>query len=125
MLHHVSFAVTNLQASGAFYDAALGALGYRRVFEDNTAIGYGLENGKDKFCLKLRSPVEAPGPGFHLAFAATSRAAVDACHAAALAVGGQDNGPPGPRPHYGPHYYAAFLVDPDGYHLEVVMNEPG
>ena len=117
MLHHVSFAVANLEASGAFYDAALGALGYRRVFEDDTAIGYGVEDGKDKFCIKLRSPVVAPGPGFHLAFSAPSRAAVDRFHSSALAAGGRDNGAPGLRPHYGPGYYAAFLVDPDGHHV--------
>lgn len=124
MLHHVSFPVADLAASGAFYDAALGALGFRRVFEDDTAIGYGLETGKDKFCLKLRAPAVPAGPGFHLAFAAPNRRAVDRFHADALAVGGQDNGPPGPRPHYGPHYYAAFLVDPDGHRIEGVINQP-
>jgi catechol 2,3-dioxygenase-like lactoylglutathione lyase family enzyme len=122
MLHHVSFAVANLEASGAFYDAALGALGYRRVFEDDTAIGYGVEDGKDKFCLKLRSPAIAPGSGFHLAFSAPSRPAVDLFHSSALASGGRDNGQPGLRPHYGPNYYAAFLVDPDGHHIEAVIN---
>ena len=122
MLHHVSLAVSNLAHSAAFYDAALGALGYRRVFEDSTAIGYGIEDGNDKLCLKLRSPVVPPGPGFHLAFAAPSREAVDRFHSAALAVGGQDNGAPGLRPHYGAGYYAAFLVDPDGHHIEAVIN---
>lgn len=124
MLHHISFPTANLAASGAFYDAALGALGYRRVFEDDTAIGYGVDDGEDKFCLKLRAPVVAPGPGFHLAFAAPSRAAVDRFHAAALAVGGRDNGAPGLRPHYGPHYYAAFLIDLDGHAIEAVINAP-
>lgn len=124
MLHHLSIAVSNLQLSGAFYDAALGALGYRRVFEDDTAIGYGVEDGKDKLCLKLRTPVVAPGPGFHVAFAAPSRAAVDRFHAAALAVAGQCNGVPGLRPHYGPNYYAAFLIDPDGHAIEAVINGP-
>lgn len=125
MLHHVSFGVADLAISGAFYDAALDALGYRRVFEDGTAIGYGLEDGKDKLCLKLRSPAVAPGPGFHLAFSAPSRSAVDRFHASALAVGGRDNGKPGLRPHYGPHYYAAFVIDPDGYHVEAVINGEG
>jgi catechol 2,3-dioxygenase-like lactoylglutathione lyase family enzyme len=124
MLHHVSFAVVDLKASGTFYDAALGALGYRRVFEDDTAIGYGIEDGKDKFCLKLRTPAVAPGPGFHLAFSAPSRTAVDHFHAAALRTGGQSNGQPGLRPHYGPNYYAAFLIDPDGHHVEAVINVP-
>jgi catechol 2,3-dioxygenase-like lactoylglutathione lyase family enzyme len=99
-------------------------MGYRRVFEDDTAIGYGIEDGKDKFCLKLRSPTVPPGPGFHFAFAAPTRAAVDRFHSAALSLGGLDDGPPGLRAHYGAHYYAAFLVDPDGHRIEAVINEP-
>jgi catechol 2,3-dioxygenase-like lactoylglutathione lyase family enzyme len=122
MLHHVSLAVTDLPRAGSFYDAALAALGYRRVFADATAVGYGIEDGKDKLCLKLRPGSQAPGPGFHLAFAAPTRAAVDAFHASALASGGTCNGPPGSRPHYGPNYYAAFVIDPDGHHIEAVVN---
>nr|WP_315221896.1 VOC family protein [uncultured Duganella sp.] len=124
MLHHISFGVRDLRLAGLFYDAALGALGYRRVFEDDTAIGYGVEDDKDLLCLKLRPDAAAPGAGFHLAFAAPSRAAVDAFHAAALAVGGSDNGAPGLREDYGDHYYAAFLVDPDGHRIEAVINDP-
>jgi catechol 2,3-dioxygenase-like lactoylglutathione lyase family enzyme len=124
MLHHISLGVRDLNLSGAFYDAALGALGFRRVFEDETAVGYGLVDGQDKLCLKLCPDAAAPGPGFHLAFAASSRAAVDAFHQAALRVGGQDNGAPGLRPDYGPLYYAAFLIDPDGYRIEVVTKTP-
>lgn len=123
MLHHISFAVRNLHASGRFYDAVLGALGYRRVFEDATAIGYGVEDGKDKFCLKLRPDAVAPGAGFHLAFRARSQRDVDAFHRSGVAAGGTDNGAPGPRPHYGPHYYAGFLLDPDGHRIEAVINE--
>jgi catechol 2,3-dioxygenase-like lactoylglutathione lyase family enzyme len=124
MLHHISFGVRDLDLSAAFYDAALGALGYQRVFEDDDAIGYGLTEGKDLLCLKLRPDAQPAGEGFHLAFAASSRAAVDAFHAAALLVGGSDNGAPGLRPDYGADYYAAFLIDPDGYHVEAVINRP-
>ncbi len=125
MLHHLSFGVSNLALSGAFYDAALGALGFKRVFEDETAIGYGLIESEDKLCLKLqRNGVVAPGAGFHVAFAASSREAVDRFHSTALKVGGRDNGRPGLRPEYGPHYYAAFLVDPDGHRIEAVINAP-
>lgn len=122
MLHHISFAVSDLERAGAFYDATLAALGYRRVFEDTSAIGYGVEDGKDKFCIKLRETAKSPSPGFHLAFAAPSREAVHAFHSAALAAGGTSNGPPGPRPNYGPSYYAAFVIDPDGYRVEAVIN---
>lgn len=124
MLHHISIGVRDLEVAGAFYDAALGALGYRRVFADRTAIGYGVEEGKDKFCLKLRSGAVATAAGFHLAFAAPSRESIHTFHARALAAGGTDNGAPGPRPGYGKHYYAAFVVDPDGHHLEAVNNDP-
>lgn len=54
----------------------------------------------------------------HFCFTAPTRASVDAFHAAALAAGGSDNGAPGLREAYGPGYYAAFVVDPDGYRLE-------
>ena len=56
----------------------------------------------------------------HVSFASRDRAAVDAFHKAGLAAGGSDNGPPGPRPDYGAHYYAAFLIDPDGNNVEAV-----
>lgn len=122
MLHHVSFGVRDLKLSSAFYDAVLGALGFRRVFENETAVGYGLVDGEDLFSLKLRPGAAAPGSGFHLAFSAPSRSAVDAFHRAALRAGGQDAGSPGLRPNYGPQYYAAFLVDPDGHRVEAVLN---
>lgn len=122
MLHHVSFPVRDLALSGAFYDAALGALGFRRVFEDDTAIGYGLVDDEDLFCLKLRDDASAASAGFHLAFAAPDRSAVDRFHASTLAIGGSDNGAPGLRPDYGPLYYAAFLIDPDGHRIEAVIN---
>lgn len=132
MLHHISFGVTDLQRAGAFYDAVLATLGYVRVWEDlgqhgrqhpHAAIGYGRPGGQDLLALKLRAGERvAPGPGFHLAFAAPDRRAVDAFHAAALRHGGIDNGMPGLRPDYGPHYYAAFVIDPDGYRIEAVID---
>jgi catechol 2,3-dioxygenase-like lactoylglutathione lyase family enzyme len=122
MLHHISFGVRDLELSGEFYDAALGALGFRRVFTGDRSIGYGLVDGDDLLLLNRNSDASVPGPGFHLAFAAPSRKAVDAFHAAALRVGGKDNGRPGLRPNYGPNYYAAFLVDPDGHRIEAVIN---
>jgi len=129
MIHHISFGVTEIRRSAAFYDAVLSALGYVRVWEDmedgdpDAAVGYGYAGGGDKFALKLRAGVPvAPGAGFHLAFSAPDTAAVHAFHAAALSHGGKDNGQPGPRPDYGPEYYAAFVVDPDGYRIEAVLN---
>ncbi|WP_397381174.1 VOC family protein [Prosthecobacter sp.] len=124
MLHHLSFAVTDIARSGAFYDAVLAPLGYGRVWEDETFVGYGSEAGKDVFALKLR-PENAgvPGDGFHVAFAAPTREAVSAFYEAALAHGGRDNGGAGLHPEYGPDYFAAFVMDPDGYRIEAVITE--
>ena len=125
MLHHLSFAVMDLARSAAFYDAALSALGYVRVWADSTAVGYGFSGGDDKFAIKLRPRNETvPGEGFHVAFAAPSRESVARFHAAALRHGGQDNGVPELCPEYGEHYYAAFVIDPDGYRIEAVINKP-
>jgi catechol 2,3-dioxygenase-like lactoylglutathione lyase family enzyme len=131
MLHHISFAVADLERSASFYDAALPALGYVRVWsdvrpgEENQAVGYGRRGCGDNFSIKLAPGTrQAPGPGFHLAFAAPSREAVDDFHRAALAAGGRDNGGPGLRLRYGPNYYAAFVLDPDGYRVEAVFDEP-
>lgn len=124
MLHHISLGVRDLKLSGAFYDAALGALGFRRVWDGDTSVGYGLVDGQDLLLLNQETNPSPPGPGFHLAFTAPSRAAVDTFHNAALQIGGQDNGEPGLRLDYGPNYYAAFLVDPDGHRIEAVINTP-
>jgi catechol 2,3-dioxygenase-like lactoylglutathione lyase family enzyme len=67
---------------------------------------------------------DRPGEANHIAFRAETRAQVDAFHQAALAAGGRDNGGPGPRERYGPHYYAAFVLDPDGFNVEAVCHAP-
>lgn len=121
MLGHLSFGVHDLAKAVAFYDAVLRPLGYVRVWTSAHAVGFGPPGGGDKFALFAKpGEVIAPGPGFHLAFDAPDRAAVEAFHAAALAAGGADLGAPGLRPRYGPTYYAAFVSDPDGYKLEAV-----
>lgn len=124
MLHHLSFAVTDLARAVAFYDATLASLGYVRVWADETALGYGLPGGDDQFAIKVRpSGVVLPGEGFHVAFVAPSRNAVESFYRAALEHGGKDNGGAGLHPEYGSHYFAAFVFDPDGYRIEAVINE--
>jgi len=124
MLGHLSFGVEDLDRAAAFYDAILAPLGYVRVWTSPRGVGFGAPGGGDKLALFARpGQVVAPGAGFHLAFDAPSRAAVDGFHAAALAAGGADEGAPGPRPHYGPDYYAAFVRDIDGYKLEAVHQQ--
>jgi len=120
MLGHLSFGVTNVERSARFYDAALAPIGFVRVQTYPDAVGYGPEGQGDKLLIVELAGAAPPGKGFHLAFDAPDRAAVDAFFAGAMANGGIDNGPPGLRPQYSPTYYAAFVIDPDGWRLEAV-----
>ena len=127
MLHHISLGVTNIERAASFYDAALGALDYVRVWSDlrpgerDQAVGYGEAGGGDKLALKqISSAFAIAMPGFHIAFSAQSHHAVIGFHAAAVAAGATDNGKPGLREHYAPNYFAAFVIEPEGHHLEAV-----
>jgi catechol 2,3-dioxygenase-like lactoylglutathione lyase family enzyme len=118
MIAHISIGVRDIAASRAFYDAVLAALGYRCLYPADDSAGYG-DDDAAFWLLQTTQPVPAnPKSGLHICFDAPSRTAVDAFHAAALAQGGTDNGKPGLRPNYDADYYAAFVVDPDGYRLE-------
>jgi catechol 2,3-dioxygenase-like lactoylglutathione lyase family enzyme len=118
MLDHVSIGVRDLARAKRFYDAALKPLGFRCLSESDSALGYG-GDAIAFWVLAVVRPVAADdGSGLHFCLNAPTRAAVDAFHAAALGAGGQDNGEPGLRADYGPNYYAAFAVDPDGYRIE-------
>ena len=120
MIAHVSIGVSNIDRSKRFYDAALEPLGYKCLRAARSLVGYGF--GRDSIALWVvlaECPVPADeNSGLHFCFAAPDAAAVDAFHSAALRSGGQDNGAPGLRPVYGPDYYAAFIIDPDGYRIE-------
>ena len=119
-LDHIGVGVRDLRAARRFYTAALGAIGMKINMDVRSAFGMGSRT--EKIFWLGRDP-KASGGG-HYAFRVDHREEVDAFYAAALSAGGTDNGPPGPRPHYGPHYYAAFVIDPDGYHVEAVLNGP-
>ncbi|HEX8078502.1 MAG TPA: VOC family protein [Chthoniobacterales bacterium] len=131
MLHHLSIAVADLTRSATFYDAALAPLGYTRIWTQESGAGrkeaaavYGLPGADDGFAIRLRQQgVVAPSEGFHLAFSAPSQEAATAFYEAALAHGGQDNGGVGFHPEHGPNYFAAFVIDPDGYRIEAVVDE--
>lgn len=119
MISHVSIGVQDVAAAGKFYDAALQPLGYKRLYDSAEALGYGAAN-PELWVIKAAHPVpDDDGSGFHLCLDASSRAAVDGFHAAALKAGGRDNGKPGVRKDYGDNYYAAFVKDPSGYRIEV------
>ena len=118
-LDHIGFTVSDFPKSKAFYLAVLTPLGMSIVSEGEGWALFGTE-GRAEFWLGGGT---APGP-VHIAFAAPSREAVKAFHAAALAAGGRDNGGPGIRGHYHPNYYGAFVFDPDGHNIEAVSHQP-
>jgi catechol 2,3-dioxygenase-like lactoylglutathione lyase family enzyme len=131
VLDHISIGVADLDRAVGFYDRVLAPLGLARVslYDEPTgtrSAGYGRPGGRDAndgptFWLEeRRGAVITCPPGFHICFSAADRAAVHRFWEAGLAAGGADNGAPGLRTHYDPAYYAAFLVDPDGWRIEAV-----
>lgn len=120
MIDHLTWTVRDIGRSKSFYSAALAPLGYGVVMEFEGMLGLGRPE-KPFFWLKQG---QTPTTPMHLAFRADDRRSVDAFHAAALAAGAQDNGPPGLRPDYHPNYYGAFVFDPDGHPIEAVCHFP-
>ena len=119
MIDHVSIPVRDLAAAAAFYERVLSPLGYRRLVERSTTIGFG--KAYPELWLNLRSDATAPdNPGAHIALRARSEEAVRAFHAAALAHGGTSDGAPRPRQGAMTSYYGAFIRDLDGNKLEAV-----
>ena len=117
MYDHLGLRVADLDASVRFYTAALAPLGFELCSRDDSGAGFG-PKGAPALWLHLHKG--KAGTGAHVAFRAKDRAGVDRFHAAGLKAGGKDNGAPGLRPDYGPTYYAAFLIDPDGNNVEAV-----
>ena len=128
MIDHIGMPVGNIARATEFYLKALAPLGISIVMEvsaeesgHGAAVGFGA-NFKPLFWI---GEAEGLSRGHvHVAFAAPSRAAVDAFYRAAIAAGGKDNGPPGLRPHYHANYYGAFVLDPDGHNIEAVCHAP-
>jgi len=125
MIDHTGINVTDLDRSKRFYAAVLASLGYSVRLELPGAVGFGdgdpaqgADPGGD-FWIAAGAPFV---PRSHIAFRARDAAQVSAFYQAALAAGGRDNGAPGPRPHYHLGYYAAFVLDPDGYNIEAVCH---
>ena len=119
MLDHVTIGVSDMDRSIAFYDAVLKIVGIERLYaERDEFAGYGAD-GKAFFWIDLKTETIT---GIHVAFMVVDRASVDRFHATALEAGGRDNDKPGLRRHYHPHYYGAFVLDPDGHNIEAVCH---
>jgi catechol 2,3-dioxygenase-like lactoylglutathione lyase family enzyme len=123
MIDHVSIGVRNVAASKRFYDAALQPLGYQCLSDSPGSLGYGAKAPALWISATDKPVPPDSGSGLHFCFSAPSRKSVDGFHAAGLASGGRDNGRPGLRADYGTGYYAAYLIDPDGYRVEAYFAE--
>jgi catechol 2,3-dioxygenase-like lactoylglutathione lyase family enzyme len=120
MIDHLTLTVADVPRTRAFYERALAPLGYAVQMEWQGYCGFGAD-GKPSFWIKGGPMPQTP---MHIAFVARDRAAVDAFHAAAIAAGGRDDGPPGLRPQYHASYYGAFVIDPEGHPIEAVCHRP-
>jgi catechol 2,3-dioxygenase-like lactoylglutathione lyase family enzyme len=118
MLHYVSLNVTDIERSGAFYDAILAPLGWRRQEESPTGISWGM-NKPAIFITKTEDGVQASGFG-KVSFPAKSIPAVKAAFESGARSGGEPVAEPGSTPAHGSQSYAARLRDPDGYEVEIV-----
>jgi catechol 2,3-dioxygenase-like lactoylglutathione lyase family enzyme len=129
MLDHISFAVKNYEDSVYFYDTVLAILGYKREFTLDLptmrAVGYG--DGGIRPCLWISAAgredeVIGRAQGVHIAFKATNVKAIRYWYEKCIELGGVDNGAPGPRHHYHPGYYGAFIIDPNGWRIEACLH---
>ncbi len=130
MIDHLSTYATDYVATKAFYEAVFKPLGYsvqmafvaewNQNFPTQRMCAFGPE-GKPVFWIIESKDVYTPR---HIAFSADSRTSVNLFYEAGIQNGGTNNGAPGLRPMYHPHYYGAFLIDPDGNNVEAVCHAP-
>lgn len=127
MIDHIGITVSSIKNSKAFYRKTLNALGYVLIKDTPTSVSFGIHKDRHvqgidpggSFWLSEGLPIK---PYVHFAFSAPSRNAVDKFFTDGLSVGGIENGAPGLRVQYHSNYYAAFLLDPDGYNIEAVYH---
>ncbi len=120
MIDHIGILVTDTERALAFYTKALAPLGYEVIMRFGPHAGMGVNKKPDLWITSEKAPTDK----IHVAFRTDKRSVVNAFYDAAIAAGGRDNGPPGTREMYHPHYYGAFVLDPDGHNIEAVCHEP-
>ncbi len=123
MFSHVTLGTNDWERAKPFWIAVMEVLGHPVLFEHDGGMAFGEATGPKTFIGPTFDGQRAQsGNGVHIAYIVTSRATVDAFHAAALANGGSDEGAPGLRLHYHPNYYGAYVRDPDGNKLQAVCH---
>jgi catechol 2,3-dioxygenase-like lactoylglutathione lyase family enzyme len=124
MYSHTTVGANDLDRARGFYDAVLAPLGLEVRYSDDAIVGWGLPGGRPQFLVVRPFDGAEPsvGNGSMIALLASERRLVDACHAAAIAQGGADEGQPGVRPQYHANYYGAYFRDLDGNKICVVSH---
>ena len=121
MIDHMTFRVSDIEKTKAFYSKSLAPLGYELAFDKEfgpvSVIGFA-KNGKIDTWFTTDRPVSGPT---HIAWVADSEEQVNSFYEAAIKAGGKDNGKPGKREIYHPNYYGAVVFDPDGNNIEAVF----
>jgi catechol 2,3-dioxygenase-like lactoylglutathione lyase family enzyme len=120
MYDHIGLKVKSMDASVEFYTAVLAPFGHVMCSRDHSGASFGPPSEPDLWLYPLKG---AAGAGTHVALRAVDRAVVNRFHKDGLGAGGRDNGAPGVRTDYGPKYYAAYLLDPDGNNIEAVCTQ--
>ena len=124
MLNHVNLVVGDLEKSKKFFQAALAPLGYKLLVEHPKSAGFGqadIEGSRDFW---IKEGLVGDNKSFScLAFTAPNKETVDYFHKQAIKAGAKDNGPPGYRPNYHAGYYAAYVIDPNGYNIEAIFDD--
>ncbi|WP_342746882.1 VOC family protein [Sphingomonas ginsenosidimutans] len=123
---YITLGTNDLDAAPRFYNATLATIGWSSHAQFPGWRAYSAGGAGTGLTLWLAAPFDgaaaSAGNGTMMGFPATSTDQVHAFHAAAMAHGGNDEGAPGPRAHYGPGWYAAYVRDPDGNKLAIVFN---
>jgi catechol 2,3-dioxygenase-like lactoylglutathione lyase family enzyme len=124
VISHVSLGTNDYARAKAFYDAVLATLQIRCVMDFEGGAGYGRKFPEFWIQRPYDGQAATVGNGVHISFLANSIEEVKAFHAAALKLGGKDDGPPDFRKEYSDDYYAAFVRDLDGNKIEAMLLVP-
>ena len=123
MIDHIAIEVSDLQISKSFYERAFEPLGYRLSF-GKEGVFWAFDVGDGSLFEIQHTGSKPPLTHLHVALRVQSRTEVDSFYHAALQAGAKDNGAPGLRTEYAANYYACFVLDPDGYNIEAMINKP-
>jgi catechol 2,3-dioxygenase-like lactoylglutathione lyase family enzyme len=123
VIDHITIEVSDLQISKSFYERAFEPMGYRLSF-GKEGVFWAFDVGDNSLFEIQHTGSKPPLTHLHVAFRVQSRTEVDSFYHAALQAGAKDNGAPGLRTEYAANYYACFVLDPDGYNIEAMINKP-